>query len=250
MGKILWFDCETTGLDPYRNGMIQIAALVEIDGEIKEELNLFLRPLDTDKVDQEALDVNGHTDVEIWEFPPAEEAMVKFQEALGRHVDKFDKSDKFVMAGYFVRFDMDFLRALFVKLEDRYFGSWFFNVTYDVQALIAERILRGFRSPNYKLVTMCREFGIEIDAHDALSDIKATRTLDRIKNGQGYCKGNCRWADNKTQVRNNRGTKLNKKDIQKIRELRKEGKTHQKIADTIGCSRPNISIILEGKTWN
>ena len=186
MGKILWFDCETTGLDPYRNGIVQIAALFEIDGVIKEEVNLLLRPGDTDKVDQEALDIHGYTKDEIWKFPYPQESMLKFQKAMAKHVDKFDKSDKFVMAGYFVRFDMDFLRALFVKLEDRYFGSWFFNVTYDVQALIAERILRGFRSPNYKLVTMCREFGIEIDAHDALSDIKATRNLDRILKGATY----------------------------------------------------------------
>ena len=186
MGKTLWFDCETTGLDPYRNGIVQIAALVEIDGEVKEELNLFLRPGDTDKIDQTSLDIHGYTESAIREFPDPELSMRHFQTAMLRHVDKFDNTDKFVMAGYFVRFDMDFLRALFVKLGDRYFGSWFFNVTYDVQALIAERVLRGFRAPNYKLATMCREFGIEIAAHEALSDIKATRNLDRVLKGDTY----------------------------------------------------------------
>ena len=75
------------------------------------------------------------------------------------------------------------------------------------------------------------------------------KTLDRVKNNQGYCKGNCRWAGRKTQAQNNRMAKLNKKDIQKIHELRQEGKTHQKIADIIGCSRPNISMILKGERW-
>ena len=32
-----------------------------------------------------------------------------------------------------------------------------------------------FRS--HKLVDVCKHFGIELDAHDALSDIKATRQL-------------------------------------------------------------------------
>jgi len=31
--------------------------------------------------------------------------------------------------------------------------------------------------PNYKLQTVCEHFGVQIDAHDALSDIKATREL-------------------------------------------------------------------------
>jgi len=186
MGKVLWFDCETTGLDPYRNGIVQIAALVEIDGEVTEAINLFLRPGDSDKIDQKALDIHGYSESEVRKFPDPEISMRKFQTFLSRHVDKFDNTDKFVMAGYFIRFDMDFLRALFVKLGDRYFGSWFFNVTYDVQVQVAERILRGFRSPNYKLITMCQEFGIEIDPHDALSDIKATRSLDRLLKGHTY----------------------------------------------------------------
>jgi len=195
MGKILWFDCETTGVDPHRNGLIQIAALVEIDDVVQDEINLFLRPGDIDKIEQDALDIHGYTELEIREFPEPEVSMAELQTRLAKYVDKFNKFDKFVMAGYFVRFDMDFLRALFVKLGDRYFGSWFFSVTYDVQSLIAERIVRGFRAPNYKLETMCRQFGIEIDAHDALSDIKATRNLDRI------LKGGQRENDGKGEIR-------------------------------------------------
>ena len=180
MGKILWLDTETTGLEPQKNAIIQMAVLIEIEGKIKEELNLFLRPMDIDKVEQEALDIHGHTKEKIWEFPPPEKAMARLQKTMLNHVNKFDKSDKFVMAGYFVRFDMDFLRALFEKLGDKYFGSWFFSVSYDVQNLVAERVARGFRAPNYKLETVCEQFGVKIDAHDALSDIKATRKLNLL----------------------------------------------------------------------
>jgi DNA polymerase III epsilon subunit-like protein len=36
----------------------------------------------------------------------------------------------------------------------------------------------------HKLVDVCRHFGISIDAHDALSDIRATRDLVQVlKNG-------------------------------------------------------------------
>ena len=183
MGKILWLDTETTGLDPQENGIIQIATLIEIGGFVVEWLDLKLRPMNNDKINQDALDIHGYREEEIKKFPSPKNAINELEEAMARHVNKFDKADKFIMAGYFVRFDMDFLRALFKKLGNNYFGSWFFSVSYDVQGLVAERVARGFRAPDYKLSTVCKEFGIEIEAHEALSDITATRSLDLALKG-------------------------------------------------------------------
>lgn len=44
-------------------------------------------------------------------------------------------------------------------------------------------------------------------------------------------------------------SKLNEQDIQLIFELRKSGYTQKKISEVVGCSRSNISYILNGKTW-
>lgn len=44
-------------------------------------------------------------------------------------------------------------------------------------------------------------------------------------------------------------SKLTSKDIEKIFKLREEGKTQKEIADLIGCTRSNISYILNKKTW-
>lgn len=184
MRKVLWLDTETTGLDPQENGIVQIAALIEIDGIVVEWLDAKMRPMNNDKIDQAALDVNGYTEEQVKHFPSPKEAMDGLRVAMARHVDKFDKADKFVMAGYFVRFDMDMLRGLFSKLGDKYFGSWFYSVSYDVQSLVAERVSRGFRAKNYKLKTVCKEFGISIDAHEALSDIMATRNLKLLLTDQ------------------------------------------------------------------
>ena len=46
MRKVLWLDIETTGLDPERHGIVQIAGIIEIDGtgclmiasELKEQV--------------------------------------------------------------------------------------------------------------------------------------------------------------------------------------------------------------------
>ena len=43
------------------------------------------------------------------------------------------------------------------------------------------------------------------DMKDGYSD---HLTLDRKDNNEGYCKGNCRWATQTTQVRNKRNTRL------------------------------------------
>ena len=178
MGKVFWFDCETTGLDPEKNAIIQLAALIEIDGEIKEELELKLRPFARDEISQDALDIHGYSEDEIKQFPSPQESITQLKGTMGKYVDKFNKNDKFVMAGYYVAFDSDFLRSLFEKIGDYYFGSWFFSVVYDVQGLVAKQIIdKDFRAPNYKLSTICEKFGIEIQAHDALSDIRATRDL-------------------------------------------------------------------------
>ena len=47
----------------------------------------------------------------------------------------------------------------------------------------------------------------------------------------------------------NNFSKLSEKDIKKIFDLRKQGLTQQKIAEEIGCTRSNISYILNKKTW-
>lgn len=48
---------------------------------------------------------------------------------------------------------------------------------------------------------------------------------------------------------NNNFSKLKEKDIKKIFELRKQGLTQKEIAELIGCTRSNISYILNKKTW-
>lgn len=49
--------------------------------------------------------------------------------------------------------------------------------------------------------------------------------------------------------KNSNFAKLTQEDINKIFELRKQGLTQQKIANIIGCTRSNISYILNHKTW-
>lgn len=44
-------------------------------------------------------------------------------------------------------------------------------------------------------------------------------------------------------------SKLTKKDVKKVFELREKGLLQREIAEIIGCTRSNISYILKGKSW-
>jgi len=98
------------------------------------------------------------------------------------HVDKYDKMDKFYPAGYNVRFDLDFLQSFFHKRGNRYgTGSYQNWRAIDVMQYVHFMDYSGKLSLNdYKLKTVCEHFGIEIIAHDAMSDIRATRNLLKI----------------------------------------------------------------------
>ena len=188
--KVLYVDLETTGTNPIRHGIIQLAALVEIDGKLEAELNLKLAPLRKNKIDSEALAINGVTEEEIQDYPSNATQYALFVAFLERYIKRYEKLDKFILAGYNINaFDEPFLRQLFLDnaatRRDRkyggYFGSWFFWPKRDVQTYLAEHITEnGLRLPNFKLATVCEHFSIPINAHDALSDIHATRTLYRV----------------------------------------------------------------------
>jgi len=179
--KVFFFDVETTGLDAWRNDIVQIAGCIEIDGEVKETFNWHCQPYNPGSIEQSALDVTGLTKEEIMEFDTPMSVYLKLTATMGRYVDKFDKKDKFYPAGYNVDFDMNFLRAFFKKSGDKYFGSWFNGINLDPFHFFRLAKFSGqIDTENLKLETMAKLFNIEIKAHDALSDIEATRSLLKV----------------------------------------------------------------------
>ena len=182
MPYVLWIDTETTGLDPETCSIIQASLIVEKDAEIVDELNIYIRPFKGAKVSKYALEKNGITidelrsDPKFIEYPEAYKKITSF---LGKYVNKYDKKDKFVIAGKNVRFDTDFLRSFFSRNDDGFYGSWFFYPTIEIESVVAEMVaFDDFRLPDFKLETICAYFQISIEnLHNAYSDIHATRKL-------------------------------------------------------------------------
>ena len=180
--KKLYFDCETTGVDPVKNDIIQFSGIIEIDNVEKEKFDIKMKPMSFDNVDIKALSVSGNTMETIKEFDDPEKCYNEIVSLFDKHINKYDKSDKFVVCGYNVKFDIDFLTQFFKKNGNDYLFSYF-GVTKDPINIINYLIGMGkIRVDNYKLETMCNYFGVKIEnAHDAMEDIKATKLLiDKI----------------------------------------------------------------------
>lgn len=183
--KELWLDVETTGTDPIRHGIIQIAMIAVVDGEEHEferKISIFTQ----DEIDPEALRANG-TDPQILPtYTRPRRVHEELLEWLGRYVDKYDRNDKFTPGGYNAdRFDLPFLQSWFKKCHDKWFGSWMNYMVIDPYAIAKFMRWTGrLDLPNYQLATVCAAFDIPLgdDAHDALADVRATRMLaERMK---------------------------------------------------------------------
>lgn len=189
-----WFDTETTGVNPEACAIIQLGGLIEIGGQIKEKINVKMRPFFGAEIRTKALTINKTTRDLIEKYPPWEQGFEKLEKTLGKYVDMYDPNDKFVIAGYNVDFDINFLRRYFdyyygdkmsMNNFKSYFGSWFFWPSIDVKNEVAKQVQAGYlRLGKYKLSTICGHYGISLDAHDALNDIKATRELYKILMGK------------------------------------------------------------------
>jgi len=182
MRKLFYYDLETTGLYYWKHGIHQIAGIIEIDGKIVEELNFKVKPNPAASIELEALEVANVTKEQVFAYT---DMHIVFKEAvgiLGKYVDKFNPKDKFTLVGFNNKgFDDNFFRAWFVQNFDNYFGSWFWSSSVDVMSMAAAETL-DVRADmkNFKLVEVCRHFGIEVEdekLHDANYDVRLTREL-------------------------------------------------------------------------
>lgn len=177
--KILYFDVETTGLDPVTHEIVQLAYIIEVDGREVAARDLLMRPLHPERADPRALEVNGRTLEELERYA---HPFTQYQSLIGDLsgcIDKYNRDDKAHVAAFNGRFDLDFLSAWFKSLGDQYLGSWINWKLVDPMALCHWADYRGkIKYENYKLGTVAANLGITMTkAHDALSDVRALRDM-------------------------------------------------------------------------
>jgi len=181
--KLLYFDVETTGLSAAKCAIHQLSFIIEIDGSIKERINLQIRPFTGALVSDTALKISNVTEEQISKYPyDYWQAFKVFEKVLDRYIDKYKKSDKFFLVGYNnATFDNHFLRAFHLRNEHKYFGSYFWANPIDVYVLASHKVMNERHLlTDFKLKTACKHFNIEVDEsklHDAIYDVELTRDL-------------------------------------------------------------------------
>lgn len=180
--KICYFDVETTGILPGKHDIVEIACVIEINHNVVNEFAFELQPFDYTTIDEGALSACNTTVEDLKKRMLPHVMYPKLLREFGKHVNKYDRSDKFYPAGFNVRFDIDFLGDFFRKNNDQYYGSWFNWKAIDPLPILNWLDLTGkVHLEKRTLSHACEYFGIELgQAHVALNDIRATRELIKL----------------------------------------------------------------------
>ncbi|MBS5869226.1 MAG: 3'-5' exonuclease [Fusobacterium periodonticum] len=181
MNKIIFIDTETGGVNPEKAALIQLSGIIRIDKKDVEKFNFYIKPFENSEVNEKALEVQGRTleELKTEKYIEEKEVYKQFVSLLDKYIDKYDRTDKFVVAGYNVRFDVDILKAFFQRHGNNflfsYLDSSMLDPLYSIRLLQIAEVLPVLE--NNKLETWCKYFGIELKAHDSLEDIEATKKL-------------------------------------------------------------------------
>lgn len=181
MNKIIFIDTETGGVNPEKAALIQLSGIIRIDKKDVEKFNFYIKPFENSEVTEKALEVQGRTleELKTDKYVEEKEVYKQFINILDKYIDKYDRTDKFIVAGYNVRFDVDILKTFFQRHGNNflfsYLDSSMLDPLYSIRLLQIAEILPVLE--NNKLETWCKHFGIELKAHDSLEDIEATKKL-------------------------------------------------------------------------
>lgn len=171
--NFLWIDVETTGRFADKHDIIQLACIPIINGKREIHFNEFCAPVSPDLVEQGAIDVHGISLKKMMTFQAQSEMLDKFID----YLKTFDA--KFIIAGFNVSFDKRFLSSTFTKngKENEFFQ--FFELQVHDTYSRAQSVKKLIGSENLKLATLAKHYNININAHEALSDIDATIEVDK-----------------------------------------------------------------------
>ena len=180
--KRIFVDTETTGLDYKKRSVIQLAAIMEVNGEEVSEFNEFMQPDWRQDIDQKALDTNGHTIQALREFPEPQITWRSFKKWMTQWIDPFDPTDKAFFLAYNSSFDYSFVRSDYSKYVDKYFNSFVHTTHIDIMALAAFYLQnKRDRMPNFKLNTVCDTLSVPLEnAHDGMEDCRACKSVFEI----------------------------------------------------------------------
>jgi DNA polymerase III alpha subunit (gram-positive type) len=180
MSKIMYLDIETTGFDSNNDHIVQFASIIEENGNVVDEFDVYIKPLSfpfdynlsagkVTGLTKEFLLLNGVSKQEFYNM---------FLELAKKHIKINSKNNKWFMSGKNVGFDRAFLEVFFNSMEDS-IQKYFMPLNIDIDCEIVSNVVEGkLKVDNYKLETVAAAVGISLNnSHNAIDDIKATRDI-------------------------------------------------------------------------
>lgn len=153
----LCVDLETTGLNPKLDKIIEIGAVKVQGGRVTDTFQTFVRPGRT--LTERVTELTGIELKQLEDAPVIQEILLGF----------LDFAGELPLLGHRILFDYSFLKRAFVNEKQP------FERTGIDTLKLSRKYLPDL--PSRKLGDLCAYYGIEIQAHRALEDAKATHQL-------------------------------------------------------------------------
>lgn len=176
--EIYVVDCETTGLDYFKNEPVEIS-IHKLSNS--EQRTWYLKPIHADSISADALrvtglkldDLLGKTQEGKEKYQEPNKVLVEIENWL---MEDFMSSTDRILCGQNVNFDKLMLEQLWKKCNS--YETFPFNNKYALDTMQIEFFLdycKGEFAEGYSLYALTKKYGIKNEkAHSAIADVKAT----------------------------------------------------------------------------
>lgn len=175
--NLLFLDLETTGLDPEKHEVIELAGMLVVNNIVKEEFSLFFKPTNFDIIEQDALRTTGYTVEKLMALNDNPVVSLMGIDAL---LKKYGGNEIWTLAGQKTTFDRSFFNKFWARYQPanvRLFRNVFSFMNVDLINIATTFHLSGvYTFENFKLDTILKTLGMEFDGnhHSAIDDVKNT----------------------------------------------------------------------------
>lgn len=182
MKSLFFFDTETSGLDPSRHCILQIAWMIEKNGAVMIERVFDIIPPSDRDFNIQALECNGFTSEKMKKGISASLMFKYMHEDIKQAVGG---GGPLIPCGHNVKFDIDFLHSLACMYNENWWLHFGDNGYLELKKPVCTLAMSNYLNftgklniSKHKLESLCKEFNIHNDAaHDALGDVRATRQV-------------------------------------------------------------------------
>lgn len=182
--KIVFYDLETTDNNTETAAIVQIGAILDIDGKVKGTFDLKVKARPGCSVSQDALNANGLTITDICsnERTDESEAYWEFMRFCGfRRGQRVYPQNRIFRAGYnILAFDNAMLDNTGKRAGDLYSYAKFHWPGIDVASIACDKFAKDRNDFScFKLGYVAERVGVDTSGklHDALFDVTVTREL-------------------------------------------------------------------------